>query len=72
MNEDSTHSMVNTFLNKDIGESTYFLRKCFGNYAYYLLDDPTVAKTTYLSRILGHDKFNESTATCYQGYYIEE
>ena len=71
MNEDSTHSMVNTFLNKEIGESTYFLRKAYANYAYYLLDDPTVAKTTYLSRILGHEIHNESTATCYQGYYIE-
>ena len=70
MNEESTQSMVNTFLQKEIGESTYFLRKCFGNFAFHLLDDPTVAKTTYLSRILGHEINNESTATCYQGYWI--
>jgi len=72
MNEDSTHSMVNVFLNKDIQQSTYFLRKAYANYAYYLLNDPTVAKTTYLSKILGHEPNTESTATCYQGYYIEE
>ena len=72
MNEESTHSLVNQFLQKDVGDSTYFLRKAYANYAYYLLDDPTTAKTTYLSRILGHEIHNESTATCYQGYYIEE
>jgi hypothetical protein len=71
MNEDSTHSMVNTFLNKEIQQSTYFLRKAYANFAYYLLDDPTVAKTTYLSKILGHEPNTESTATCYQGYYID-
>ena len=72
MNEDSTHSMVNVFLNKDIQQSTYFLRKAYANYAYYLLNDPTVAKTRYLSKILGHEPNTESTATCYQGYYIEK
>ena len=72
MNEESTHSMVNTFLNKEIGESSYFLRKAFANYAYYLLDDQTIAKTTYLSKILGHNTNDESTAACYQGYYIIE
>ena len=72
MNEESTHSMVNTFLNKEIGESSYFLRKAFANYAYYILDDQTIAKTTYLSKILGHNTNDESTAACYQGYYIIE
>ena len=72
MNEDSTHSMVNTFLNKEIGESTYYLRKVFANYAYYVLGDPKIAKTTYLSKILGHNPQDEHTATCYQSYYIEE
>ena len=64
--------MVNTFLNKDIGESTYYLRKMHANCAYFILADPTVAKTTYLSKILGHNTGDESTATGYQGYYIEE
>ena len=74
MNEESTHSLVNQFLQKEIGESTYFLRRCFGNYAFHHLGDAqkTIAKTTDLSRILGHEKFNESTATCYQNFYIVE
>ena len=72
LNEESTLHSVNKFLKQEIGESSYFLRKCYANYAYYRLNDPTIAKTTYLSKILGHEINNESTATCYQGYYIED
>ena len=67
MNEDSTHSMVNTFLNKDIQQSTYFLRKAYANMSFHLLNDPTVAKTAYLS----HDIHNEQTAIVYQNFYID-
>ena len=72
MNEDSTHSMVNAFMNKDIQQSTYFLRKAYANMSFHLLNDPTVAKTAYLSKILGHDIHNEQTAIVYQNFYIEE
>ena len=60
------------FLKKEIGESTYFLSKAYANYAYYLLNDQSVAKTAFLSRVLGHEINNETTATIYQGFYIEE
>ena len=70
MNEDSTHSMVNAFLQKEVGESSYYLRKMYANYAYYRLGGQSIAKTTYLSKILGHEVNNEATAVCYQSYYI--
>ena len=70
MNEDSVLHSVNAFLNKEINESSYFLRKAYGNMSFYVLNDPTVAKTVFLSKILGHELYNEQTATCYQSYYI--
>ena len=72
MNEDSVLHSVNAFLNKEIGESSYFLRKAFANMAYYVLNDPKIAKTTYLSKILGHNEGDEHTAIIYQNYFIVE
>jgi hypothetical protein len=70
MNQDSTLHSVNAFLQKEIGESSYFLRKIFASMAYFVLDDPSVAKTVYLSKILGHNPNDESTALIYQGFYM--
>jgi hypothetical protein len=70
-NELSSHALVNRFLNKTIKESTYFLRKAYANMAYHILNDPSMAKTTYISRILGHEVHNEHTALNYQNFYID-
>ena len=72
MNQDSTLHMVNKFLNKEIGDSSYALRKIFGSMAYFVLNDQTVSKTVYLSKILGHNEGDECTAIIYQGVYIVE
>ena len=68
--EDSTHVMVITFLNEELGESFYYLRKRNANFSYFILNNPGVAKTVYLSKVLGHEVNNEATAVCYQSYHI--
>ena len=70
INEDSTHAMVITFLNEELGESSYYLRKRNANFSYFILNNPGVAKTVYLSKVLGHEVNNEATAVCYQSYHI--
>ena len=72
LNPESTKVLINAKLNDSIGETTYFLRKAYANLSYYLLDDPTVSKTTYLAQILGHEENNEATALSYQSFFIEE
>jgi len=72
LNEASTLHSVNAFLQKEIGESSYFLRKAFGNMAYFVLNTLSVAKTVYLSKILGHNEGDEHTAIIYQNFFIIE
>ena len=72
MNEASTLHAVNAFLQKEIGESSYFLRKAFGSMAYFVLNNLSVAKTVYLSKILGHNEGDEHTAIIYQNFFIIE
>ena len=57
LNQVSSLTLVNTLLNKTIGHSTYFLRKAYANLAYHQMEGRRVNKTTFISRILGHEKF---------------
>ncbi len=70
-NQSYTLKQVNIFLNETLNESTYYLRKIYANMAYYLLRDESVAKTTYISQILGHEINSEHTAINYQEYFID-
>ena len=71
LNPESTKILINAKLQESIGETTYFLRKAYANLSYYLLDDKTISKTTYLAQILGHEEGNEATALSYQSYFID-
>ena len=71
-NPKTTKIMVNKMLQDKLGKTTYFLRKVYANMSYHILNNPRIAKTTYLAGILGHELFNETTALSYQGFYIEE
>lgn len=68
----SSNTILNALLKSKIGENLYFLRKAYANLSYHLINDKSISKTVYLSRILGHDVDNEKTALSYQNYYIVE
>lgn len=72
LNLASTNILVNKELKKLIGESSYALRRWYGTVSYELLaDTKKIAKTSWLSSVLGHDGQNTDTAICYQNYYVD-
>lgn len=71
LNEDTYLGYLNKYMKNMMGESSYFLRKVYANVSYHKYADKKDSKTTYLQQILGHDLANQTTALCYQGYYVE-
>lgn len=61
---------LNIYLKQKYEFSSYHFRKMYCNVSYWLLDDKTIQKNSYLADILGHS--TDDIARIYSGFYVTE